>query len=229
MMLSAFNLVPTMTLFLFMAAFTPQFALAKQELSSFLLQDQDIKQALGSNPIPDKLHRYQEVEEEEKEEEDALHEIPFSVETLIIGHEDALTESQKDIMGKLFMKDYNDLSDNFQIDSITVEEVDSNRELMIEREERHLGRNSIVTRFRYLSICRRCPSVRYRDPLYDANTKRPSVGNRKKRTPLLRGLNEDDTNASVNAELAWKFMESFSIDLTNLFGEFTLVEILDID
>eukprot|EP00957_Ditylum_brightwellii_P211524 15366281-Ditylum_brightwellii.AAC.1 len=221
MMLSAFNLVPTMTLFLFMAAFTPQFALAKQELSSFLLQDQDIKQALGSNPIPDKLHRYQEVDEEEKEEEDALHEIPFSVETLIIGHEDALTESQRDIMGKLFMKDYNDLSDNFQIDSITVEEVDSNRELMIEREERHLRRRSLLTRFRGLSFCRRCPSTRHRDPLIYSGIRG--------RTPLLRGLNEDDTNASVNAELAWKFMESFSIDLTNLFGEFTFVEILDID
>mmetsp|Transcript_2648 Transcript_2648/g.3611 ORF Transcript_2648/g.3611 Transcript_2648/m.3611 type:complete len:129 (-) Transcript_2648:132-518(-) len=128
-------------------------------------------------------------------------------------------------MGKLFMKDYNDLSDNIQIDSITVEEVDSNRELMIEREERHLRRRSLLTRFRGLSFCRRCPSVRERDPLYESNTKKTT----KKRTPLLRGLNEDDTNASVNAELAWKFMESFSIDLTNLFGEFTFVEILDID
>mmetsp|Transcript_23538 Transcript_23538/g.42446 ORF Transcript_23538/g.42446 Transcript_23538/m.42446 type:complete len:87 (+) Transcript_23538:195-455(+) len=86
MMLSTFNLVPTMTLFLFMAASVPQFVLAKQELDSFLSQDQAIKQALQTNPIPDKLHRFQEVEEEVE------HEFPFSVDLLIVGLEDALTE-----------------------------------------------------------------------------------------------------------------------------------------
>jgi hypothetical protein len=47
MMLSTFNLVPTMTLVLFMAASVPQFALAKQELGSFVSPDQDIKHKLS--------------------------------------------------------------------------------------------------------------------------------------------------------------------------------------
>jgi hypothetical protein len=81
MMLSTFNLVPAMTLFLFMAASVPRFA-----HGSFLSPDQDIKQALQTNPIPDKLHRFQEVEEEVE------HEFPFSVDLLIVGLEDALTE-----------------------------------------------------------------------------------------------------------------------------------------
>eukprot|EP00978_Attheya_sp_CCMP212_P026029 scaffold84873_cov51-Attheya_sp.AAC.1 len=138
MMLSTFNLVPTMTLFLFMAASVPQFALAKQELGSFFSQDQDIKQALQTNPIPDKLHhRFQEVEEEVELE------FPFSVDLLIVGLEDALTESQKDLMGKQFMQDYNDISDDMQIVSIIVEEVELRRELMTEQGEegRHLRRN----------------------------------------------------------------------------------------
>eukprot|EP00978_Attheya_sp_CCMP212_P007771 scaffold18101_cov25-Attheya_sp.AAC.1 len=106
MMLSTFNLVPTLTLFLFMAASVPQSsALAKQELGSFFSQDQVIKQDLQTNPIPDKLHhRFQEVEEEVELE------FPFSVDLLIVGLEDALTESQKDLMGKQFMQDYTTIS-----------------------------------------------------------------------------------------------------------------------
>eukprot|EP00978_Attheya_sp_CCMP212_P007319 scaffold16996_cov50-Attheya_sp.AAC.3 len=86
MMLRTFNLVPTMTLFLYMATSMPQPALAKQELGSF-----------------------QEVEEE------VVHEFLFSVDLLIVGPEDALTESQKDLMGKNIMQDYNHISDDMQI------------------------------------------------------------------------------------------------------------------
>jgi hypothetical protein len=217
MMLSTFNLVPTMTLFLFTAVSMPQFALAKQELSSFLSQDQDIKQALQTNPIPDKLHRFQEVEEEEEE---VVQEFSFSLDLLIIGHEDALTESQKDLLGKTFMQDYNDLSDDMQIVSIVVEEVELRRELMIDQRNegrhlrRNLGRRSLLTRFRGLSICRRCPSKRTRDPLFSSRTKRG------------RRLNEDVTIASEDEDLALKFLESFSIDLTNLFGDVTDVQII---
>jgi hypothetical protein len=217
MMLSTFNLVPTMTLVLFMAASVPQFALAKQELGSFLSpQDKDIKQALlQTNPIPDKLHRFQEVEEEVE------HEFPFSVDLLIVGLEDALTESQKDLMGKQFMQDYNDISDDMQIVSIIVEAVELHRELMIEQgdEGRHLRRNlgrrrSLIARFRGLSLCRRCPRKRIRDPLFESRTKRG------------RRLNEDVTIPSDDEDLALQFLESFSIDLTKMFADVTDVQIL---
>lgn len=212
-MLSTFNLVPTMALFLFMAASVPQFALAKQELGSFLSPDQDIKQALQTNPIPDKLRILEEVEEEVE------HEFPFSVDLLIVGLEDALTESQKDLMGKRFMQDYNDISDDMQIVSIIVEEVELRRELMIEQGEEgrrnlRLRRRSLLARFRGLSLCRRCPRKRIRDPLFESRTKRG------------RRLNEDITIPSDDEDLALQFLESFSIDLTNMFADVTDVQIL---
>eukprot|EP00978_Attheya_sp_CCMP212_P011956 scaffold29670_cov55-Attheya_sp.AAC.9 len=205
MMLSTFNLVPTMTLLLSMAASVPQFALAKQELSSFLSQDKDINQAIQTNPIPDKLHRFQEVE----------HEFPFSVDLLIVGHEDALTESQKDLLGKKIMQDYNDIPDDMQIVSIIVEPVELRRELMIEQgdEGRHLRRNlrrrSLIARFRGLSLCRRCPRKRFRDPLFESRTKRG------------RRLNGQVTISSDDEDIALQFLENFSIDLTNLFADVT--------
>jgi hypothetical protein len=213
MMLSTFNLVPTMTLFLSMAASVPQLALAKQELGSFLSPDQDIKQALQINPIPDKLHRFEEVEEEVE------HEFPFSVDLLIVGLEDALTESQKDLMGKQFMQDYNDISDDMQIVSIIVDEVELRRELMIEQGEEgrrnlRLRRRSLIARFRGLTLCRRCPRKRIRDPLFESRTKRG------------RRLNEDVTIPSDDEDLAVQFLESFSMDLTNMFADVTDVQIL---
>jgi hypothetical protein len=238
MMLSTFNLVPTMTLFLFTAASMPQLALAKQELSSFHSQDKDIKQALQTNPIPaDRLHRFQEVVEEEEEEvvveeeeevveeeeEEVVEEFSFSVDLLIIGHVDALTESQKDFLGKKFIQDYNDLSDDMQIVSDVVEEVEQRNEGRYLR--RNLRRRSLITRFRGLSFCRRCPTARYRDPLYDAGTKRASIGNQKKRTTIRR-VDEDVTNASEDEDLALKFLESFRIDVTNLLGDVTDVQFL---
>jgi hypothetical protein len=208
MMLSTFNLVPAMTLFLFMAASVPQLA-----HGSFLSPDQDIKQALQTNPIPDKLRILEEVEEEVE------HEFPFSVDLLIVGLEDALTESQKDLMGKRFMQDYNDISDDMQIVSIIVEEVELPRELMIEQGEEgrrnlRLRRRSLLARFRGLSLCRRCPRKRIRDPLFESRTKRG------------RRLNEDVTIPSDDEDLALQFLESFSIDLTNMFADVTDVQIL---
>jgi hypothetical protein len=49
-----------------------------------------------------------------------MNEFPFSVDLLIVGHEDASTESQKDLMAKKSMQDYNNLSDDMQIVSIIV-------------------------------------------------------------------------------------------------------------
>eukprot|EP00978_Attheya_sp_CCMP212_P035878 scaffold158642_cov39-Attheya_sp.AAC.1 len=63
-----------------------------------------------------------------------------------------------------------------------------------EHEHRKL-RRSLLARFRGLSLCRRCPKKRYRDPLYDAGTKRPSDGNRKTRT--TRNLEEDEMSKAV--------------------------------
>eukprot|EP00978_Attheya_sp_CCMP212_P025597 scaffold82566_cov63-Attheya_sp.AAC.4 len=118
------------------------------------------------------------------------------------------------------MQEYNNLSDDMQIGSIIVKEVELRREFMSEQADeghhlrRNLARRSFIVHFRGLSLCIRCPSKWIRDPLFESRTKR---GHR---------LHEDVTIPSDDEDLSLKFLESFSMNLTNLFANVTDVQIL---
>eukprot|EP00978_Attheya_sp_CCMP212_P010253 scaffold24670_cov54-Attheya_sp.AAC.1 len=114
-----------------------------------------------------------------------------------IGDLRLFNDTERDALSLAFNESYARL--NVSYSTILDIYIDSQNLTDIEEEDessnRRLRRRSLISRFRGISLCRRCPRKRFRDPLFESRTKRR----------FLQNVFGDDSS------VAEKFLEEFKI------------------
>eukprot|EP00978_Attheya_sp_CCMP212_P032541 scaffold127601_cov71-Attheya_sp.AAC.1 len=118
-----------------------------------------------------------------------------------IGDLRLFNDTERDTLSLAFNESYARL--NVSYSTILDIYIDNQVLTDIEEEEessnRRLRRRSLISRFRGISLCRRCPRKRFRDPLFESRTKRR----------FLQNVLGD--NLSVAGDLAVEFVKEFKI------------------
>eukprot|EP00978_Attheya_sp_CCMP212_P026650 scaffold88119_cov44-Attheya_sp.AAC.1 len=108
------------------------------------------------------------------------YEWPFEYYVEFIGDLRLFNDTERDTLSLAFNESYTRLNVSYStivdiyIDNQTLTDIEEEEEE--ENSNRRLRRRSLISRFRGISLCRRCPKKRFRDPLFESRTKRRRIG-----------------------------------------------------